>query len=405
MISLCCNKLQLISVNSFVGSREYLICCSCCKTYNKYKEMFNFFKKKPTSFLGIDIGTTNIKVVQFRLDGKNVRLENYAFLEDEDYLEALEDVSGSKDLKMSNTQIVKYLTEIKKEAKITSNNVIMSVPISSAFSSVINLPDISEDKIAKVINYEARKYIPIPINEVVFDWSIISEKDKSNNSDKKNKSKSKKRIKVLLVAIPKEITEKYSAIADASELKLIALETESFSLLRSLIKDEKGVFIIVDIRNKMTNVTVIENGYVLASHSVFGTGGREITKAISCGFNIDFKRADRLKKDIGLSFSGPQKKVSETILPTVNIIISEIKRMRETYIKDNKKTVKRVIVTGESANLPGLVKYFSSELNISVEIGDPWKNIVYDKILSRKLKRMSSNFSVAVGLALRGFEK
>ena len=67
--------------------------------------------------------------------------------------------------------------------------------------------------------------------------------------------------------------------------------------------------------------------------------------------------------------------------------------------------VKRIIVTGGTANLPGLVKYFSKELSISVEIGNPWKSVTYNKVLSGKLKKMSSDFSVAVGLALRGFEK
>ncbi|MEA1936923.1 MAG: type IV pilus assembly protein PilM [Patescibacteria group bacterium] len=369
--------------------------------------MFNFFKKKPTSFLGVDIGTTSIKVVQLGLDGKNIKLENYAFLEDKDYLEVLGGVSGSSDLKISDMQVVEDLTEIKKEAKITSDNTIMSIPASSAFSSIINLPNMSEDEIAKAINYEARQYIPIPISEVVFDWSIISEKDKDDNHDKKNKSKikSKKQIKVLLVAIPKEITEKYTAIADTLKLKLIALETESFSLARSLVGNEESASIIVDIGNKMTNVTTIENGYVLASHSAFGTGGKEITRAISYGFNVDFKRADKLKKDIGLSFSGSQRKISETILPTINIIVSEVKKMNEIYVKNNKKTVKKIIVTGGTANLPGLVDYFSNELDILVEIGNPWKNITYDKALSGKLKKMSSDFSVAVGLALRGFEK
>jgi len=366
--------------------------------FNKFRIMFNFFKKKPTSFLGVDIGTTSIKIAQLGIDGDSIKLENYAFLEDKDYLEVLGSVNGSSNLKISDMQVVEDLTEIKKEAKITSDDAIMSIPGSSAFSSIISLPNMSEDEISKAINYEARQYIPIPLEEVVFDWSIISKK---GEEDKKGS----KKIKVLLVAIPKEITEKYTKIASALKLKLIALETESFSLARSLIGDEEGAFIIVDIGNKMTNVTVIENGYVLASHSAFGTGGKEITRAISYGFNIDFKRADKLKKDIGLSFSGPQKKVSETIFPTINIIVSEIKKTSEMYIRDNKKTVKRVIVTGGSANLPGLVKYFSSELNISVEIGNPWRNIVYDKILSRKLKEMSSDFSVAVGLALRGFEK
>ena len=366
--------------------------------------MFNFFRKKPSSFLGVDVGTTSIKVVQLGSDGKDVKLENYAFLEDKDYLEVSGNIGGSGNLKISDTQIISDLTKMRKEAKITGNNTIMSIPVSSAFSSVINLPDMSESEISKAINYEARQYIPISLNEVVFDWSIISEKDERDDYGKK-KSKSRKKIKVLLVAIPKEITEKYTTIANALNLKLIALETESFSLARSLIGNEKGAFTIVDIGNKMTNVTVIENGYVLASHSAFGTGGKEITKAISYGFNIDFKRAEELKKNIGLNFSGPQKKVSETILPTISIIISEVKKMNEAYAKNNKKIIGKVIVTGGTANLPGLVKYLSGELDTFVEVGDPWKNIAYDEVLSGKLKKMSSDFSVAVGLALRGFEK
>lgn len=362
--------------------------------------MFNFFRRKPSSFLGVDIGTTSIKVVQLGSDGKDIKLENYAFLEDKDYLK----IGGSNNLKILDAQIVKDLTEIKKEAKITSNNVIMSIPISSAFSSVISLPNMPEDEISKAINYQAMQYIPIPIDEVVFDWSVINAKDENGNYNKK-KLKPQNKIKVLLVAIPKEITEKYTTIASALNLKLIALETESFSLARSLVGDEKGAFTIVDIGNKMMNATVVENGYVLASHSAFGMGGKEITKAISYGFNVDFRRAEELKKSIGLNFSGPQKKVSEIILPTINIIISEVKKMNEAYAKNNKKTIKKIIVTGGTSNLPGLIKYFSDELNISIKDGNPWKNITYDKILSGKLEKMSSDFSVAVGLALRGFEK
>lgn len=369
--------------------------------------MFNFFKKDPASFLGIDIGTTSIKVVQLGREDKNIKLENYAFLEDKDYLEVLGNANGSSNLKISDAQVIDDLIEIKKEAGIICNNAIMSVPISSAFSSIISLPNMPKDEISRAVSFEARQYIPIPINEVVFDWSIISEDDKNNKEENNNRKSldARKKIKILLVAIPKEITEKYTTIASALKLNLIALETESFSLARSLIANKEGIFTIVDIGNKMTNVTVIENGFVLASHSAFGTGGREITKAISHGFDIDFKRAEKLKRDAGLSFSESQKKVSEVIFPTVNIIISEVKKMNETYFGKNKKKIEKVIVTGGSANLFGLIKCFSDELNIPVEIGNPWKNITYNKVLVEKLKGMSSDFSVAAGLALREFEE
>jgi type IV pilus assembly protein PilM len=369
--------------------------------------MFNFFKKRPSSFLGIDIdiGTTGIRMVQLGLKERRVKLENYASLESKDYLKVSNDTKRSGSIEMLDAKIVVDLKKIIEKAEITARDVAMSVPASSAFSSIINLPDIPDNEISKAVDFEARQYIPIPIEEVVFDWSIVSrETNKDGNVNDVGDAGWSKRVKVLLVAIPKEITNKYANIAKSLKLNLVALETEPFSLSRSLVSHDKGVFAVIDIGSKTTNITIVENGSVLTSHSIFGTGGNEITKVISRGLNIDFRRAEALKKDVGLKFSDSERKVSEIILPIIGIIISEIRKVNETYYRDSKRKVGKVIITGGSTNIPGLVEYLSQELNMEVEVGNPWKNIVYDEALSEELRKTSSYFSVAVGLALRGFE-
>lgn len=368
--------------------------------------MISLFKKKSHSFLGIDIGTTGIRMVQLGLNDKEVRLENYAYTETKEYMEIFSDGKKAANVRMSDTEILHDLLKIIEEAKITARETAISIPISSAFSSVMTLPNVPESEIGEAVNYEAKQYIPLPLSEVVFDWSVIRKKIQENKTDDKNTdSKQVTKLSILLVAIPKETTKKYTDIIEQTKLQLVVLETESFSLARSLVGNGEGVSMIVDIGNKTTSIIIVENGSVSKSYSIPGAGGEEITKVISHGFEIDFKRAETLKRDVGLTFSGPQKKVSEIALPIIDIIISEIRKVSDSYSNKNKENITNIIISGSSANLPGLVDYFSKELNITVEIADPWKNIVHDKALSEKLKQLSTSFSVSVGLALRGFEE
>ena len=362
--------------------------------------MFDLFKKRSSNFLGIDIGTTGIRLVELAKEGSKQSLVNYGHLESEDYL-SLGGNMGNKKLVdntyLSHDKIVKDLKEVIAAMAIDAQKVSMSIPISSAFSSVISMPSIGEDEIDKAVNFEARKYIPIPLDEVNFGWSLVS----SGGGDKN----AKKTVKVLLVAIPKDVTVKYSNITQSLNLDLISLETESFPLARSLVDGEKGVFTICDIGSKTTSITIVEEGVVLASHSVSNIGGLEITNILSHGFNIDPKRAEALKRDIGLKFSGADKKVSEIMMPIVSVIASDIKKLNETYTRDYKKEIDKIILTGGSASLPGIVEFFKNELKVGIEIGNPWKKISHDEKLSPKLAEIAPQFSIAVGLALRGFEK
>ncbi len=353
--------------------------------------------------MGVDIGTTGIRIVQLGLREKTIKLENYASIETKDYLEILGNSGNLNNIRMSDDKIAKDLGSIMEKAGITSKNIIMSVPISSAFSSVITLPDIPREELAKAVQFEARQYVPISLSEVVFDWSVIG-KETENNRHTGLKQTNK--IKALLVAIPKETTGKYMNIARLLNLNLSALETESFSLARSLVGKKDGISTIVDIGNKTTSATVVENGSVMGSHSILGAGGEEMTRIISHGFNVDYNRAEKLKIDNCFNKNkNSQEKICEIILPVASIIISEIKKINEAYLRVNKRKVQKVIFTGGSAGFSGLIKYFSKELGLPAEIGNPWNNIAYDKILDKKLKDNAPFFGIAAGLALRGFEK
>jgi type IV pilus assembly protein PilM len=385
--------------------------------------MLNFFNKKPAAFFGIDLGTTGIKVVNLAFEDGRIVLKNYVSLELERQINA-DGTVNKKNLQALSPEIIESMRVIIQSAGIANHKVAMSVPTSSTFSSIITLPKMPPEALEEAVNYEARRYIPIPIEEVVFGWSVVSGERIKNKlpgnghsnpvSEASGLDKNKIVVKnpninetnrVLLIAIPKETSVKYLKIANSFDLDLVALETESFSLARSLVGKREGVFIIIDIGYKMTSITVVEDGLMIESHNISSVGGEELTKVISNSFGVNEQRAEVLKKEIGLVVNSSEQKIGEIISPILSILVSEVKKNEEVYTRINNRPVDGVILTGGSSAMPGLAEHFEKELALPVEVGDPFKLVSYDDVLKDRLRDLAPSFAVAMGLALRGFEQ
>lgn len=394
--------------------------------------MLNIFQNNDSSFFGVDIGITGVKVVQLVSEKDKIILKNYFYLESEGGNRI--EIDSKDGFNPVDQNIIDNMHIVVESSGMSHNNVIMSVPTFFAFSSILTLPDLPKAALNEAINFEARKYIPIPIDEVVFGWNVIAdgvdgdtvtanapeEIDDSQVGEGKKltvgveeyaqkinfsaTNSSKKVKRVLLVAISKDVSAKYLQIANSFNLNLVALETESFSLARSLVRGKKGVYILIDIGHRMTNITVVEDGLVMESNNVPNVGGNSITKTISTGFGVNAKRAEVLKKEIGL-IDPADGKMKDVLLPALSALVSRIKRYEANYTRNENKTIDGVILVGGSSAMPGLVDYFAGELLLPVEIGNPFQDIVYNDILQNKIKEIAPSFAVAVGLALRGFEK
>lgn len=360
------------------------------------------------------MGTTGIRVVELAWEGGQVALRNYVSLEAGRRINP-DGTVVKKDIQSLDKDTIESMKTILNTAEVANHKVAMSVPASSTFTSIVTFPRMPKDQLETAVNYEAPKYIPIPMEEVVFGWSIIS--NDRNLQDVKGKEKgleirtapvyqggNEEKTRVLLIAIPKEISAKYLEIANAFSLDLVSLETESFSLARSLVGHREGVYMIIDIGYKMTGITIVDGGSVTESHSISTVGGEEFTKVISNCFGVNEERANILKKESGLN-SPSDKKLADILMPILSIIISEAKKNQQSYLQTNGKRVDGIVLTGGSSQMPGLQEFLAEEMNLSVEIGNPFQNISYDSLLTDKLEAISSSYAVAVGLALYNFEK
>lgn len=354
-----------------------------------------------TKFLGIDIGTFAIKVVELSKRGERKILENYGEVSTWEI--------GKKPFRtgftpekssflLSANEISQGIQAILTEAKISTRLVTFSIPDFSSFFTTIELPPMTKEELSNAINFEARQHIPLPLSEVVLDWSIIGNRETASPNAP---------LKILLVAVPKEVINQYQEISKICGLELQALEAEVFGLIRALIKDDKKVIILVDIGAQSTTVSIVENKILKISHS-FDIGGNDLTDLLSQNLNIDFLEAEELKKKCGLK-TGPdtffnQKSVSEILLPKIDLIITEIERISQDFYQKEGKDPQTLILSGGMALMPGLKEYFASQLKKEVIVGDPFADISYPQILTPVLKEMGSSYAIAVGMALRGLE-
>ena len=125
---------------------------------------WNPFQTRSKSVLGIDVGTSSAKIVEATRQGGEFILTNYGELINEGSVRAIHSAS----IKILDVQVAEIIRHILSEARITTREAVMGIPLFSSFSTLIDLPVMSEEELEKAVTYEARKYIPLPLSKVTF---------------------------------------------------------------------------------------------------------------------------------------------------------------------------------------------------------------------------------------------
>ena len=344
--------------------------------------------------LGIDIGTSSIKLVEIAKKGENFLLENYAFLESKGYLERSNEAIQTSSLLMVEKEVIKLLEILLSQITLKTKTVVVSVPAFMSFIVPIEIPLLSPKETAKVINFQARQYIPMPIDKASIDWLKVEEFENQ-------KGQSFQRI--ILIAFPNDIVKKYKKIFKAVGLKLAAIEVEHFSLVRSLLSPKDPITMIVDLGAESTSVAIIEKG-TLRYTGQTDHGGVTLTKSVARSLEISSLRAEELKRRRGiLEIEGGEYELSTLILPFLDVIIQEVMRIQAVYEKNYQKKVEQLILVGGGANLLGIDKYFSRQIGLSVFQPRLFSRIKYPNEIEPIIKALNHDLALASGLALKRF--
>lgn len=354
--------------------------------------------KSNKSALGVDIGSSSIKVVQLKKKGGKAILETYGALSLGPY--------GNLDIgsvtNLSTDDIARALIDVIKESNVTVNSGVISIPSSSSLIFTISLPEtIKEDQFPTVVPTEARKYIPVPISEVTLDWFLIPKEAEDYTYDANNKDKNiiNNKNEVLVVAIHNDILSKYQEILTKSNFNSDSFEMEIFSNIRSTTIHDLSPVLFMDFGASKTKLSVIEGGVVRLFH-VVNRGSQDITKNISQSLGITFNEAEKFKRSVGLD-SSVGKEVADIVKLSIDYIFSDTNSVVLAYEKKYNKSISKIIFAGGGSLLKGLHDYASLNLHTEVIYSNPFSKTEAPAFLTPVLESSGPEFSVAVGLALR----
>lgn len=337
------------------------------------------------TLLGLDIGSHSIKAIELKKEKSAITLLAGGVTRTP--IGALKSVN-TEELESVAVSIKKLL----KDTGIVSRSTNLALPESQVFTRVIDVPQLSSRELIQAIKWEAEQYIPLPLDQVNLDFSVLRD----------SKETGKPTMEVLLVAAPKVLIERYLTILEFAGVTTVGVETEIIATARSLMRTVPNVatMMIMSLGAQTTDFAILHNGVLAFTRSV-STGGEALSRALAQSLDFDLSQAEEFKKTYGLEQDKLEGKIVAAVKPIMDTIVGEIKRAINYYQERYpKERVEVILLSGGTARLPGIVVYLAQEVGIETQLANPWIDIKVDTRLS-ELTVQSTVFSVAVGLALR----
>jgi len=372
--------------------------------------------------VGLEVGTSAIKVVDLR-PGAPPSLAALA-------MRPMPPGLIQEDQVVDAQGLAHEIKSLFDEAGINKRFAVTAVSNRQAITRNINVPKMTMQELDEAIKWEAERYIPFPVDEVVLDYYVLDNPEDVEHGGQ---------LEVVIAAARLDLVTQQVEYLKLAGLEPIVIDIKPFTLLRSLKgallgehltkttlsgnsyteADEIGV--VLEIAASNTTITLVRGERVLMNRNI-GVSGDDFTAAIQRSFGLDFDTAEGVKLDYGtatiptedeeelLNFDAKREQFSpsrvyESLRPVLVDLTTEIRRSLEFFrVQTGDANISRMIISGGGAKLRGLPEAIGDALGFRVELGDPWITITADvnKFDSQYLMRVGPEFCVPLGLALRG---
>lgn len=355
-------------------------------------------QKGSGAIVGVDIGGAFIKVVQLHKKGGRAVLDTYG----EIALGPIANLEVGQATNLSVEKLAAAINDLFVEAKVTSRDIVLSLPFTSTLLTVIEMPDLGESKLKEMIPIEARKYIPTSVSEVsISHWIIPKLVHTYVDPDVTAETKTEARkVDVLLAAVHNDVLAKYADIAKKVNATNVTFEIEIFSTIRSTIGRDTSATMILDVGAANTKVAIVEEGIVRSAHLI-NVGSQDVTMTLSRAKGISVLRAEELKREFGLPGDPSDPSVAEITRLSVERIFGEVNRILTRYQHEKRVMIARVILTGGGVLMKGILELTQKNFETNVVYGNAFEKVEAPAVLEPLLKEAGPEFAVAMGLALR----
>ncbi len=338
-------------------------------------------------YLGLDLSDFSAKVFQLEKNGDSDRIRSY----------------NSGDIKagyiedgriVNQEKVAEIIRDIIKEAgpkKINTKKVICSIPESKVFLRIISIPKVSLEEASEAIKWEIEPNIPLPVDQVYYDWQFLNEEDGKQN--------------ILTVAVVKDIADNLIKTMEQAGLSVYGLEMESVATVRSIVPQNsiaEKTYLIVDLGGEKTSFIITEDSIPYFTSSI-PFSASNITQAITDIFSVNLEEAEKIKINYGIERSFKNNSIFDSIRPLLENVSKEIEKTMDFYqnLSQSKNKIGKIIISGGGANLKGLVPYFTLRLGKETILGDPWINLNLGKRLPPISRENSIRYATVIGLAMR----
>ncbi len=347
------------------------------------------FFAKSKNLLGLDIGSSAIKMVELKDLGKGKGFQLKAFGIEPLPAEAI--VGGTV---MDSGAVIDAVHKLLSDHSVKNLNVAMSVDGNSVIIKRIQMMAMSEAELAEAIQWEAGQYIPFDIEEVKIDHQVLETDPSTGN------------ITVLLVAVKRDLIGEYTSLLGQAGLGPVTLDVDVFCVQNTYEINYpingNEVTALVNIGSSTTNIGVLKGSSPLFWRDI-QAGGHNYTDTLQREMNLSLQQAEAAKKGEAVEGVRP-----EQVVPILNAVTeefgAELKKTLDFFrVTTSETVIHKIVLSGGGSQVPNLDRYISQFFGVPVEIMNPFQNITVDEreIPMESINRLAPHFAVAVGLALR----
>lgn len=344
--------------------------------------------EKIGSVWAVDIGNTSLKAL--RLSNESGALEVIGF----DYITHGKILSGAGIKDQEKQELIAIsLRQFAQQNDIGKDEIIVSVPSTNSFSRFVNLPPVEQKRIPEIVKFEATQQIPFDINEVCWDWQMMTEAGAGE-------------AKVGIFAVKNEVVTAELEHFSREDLEVSYVQIAQMALYNYLIydrpelmKSDSQATVIMNIGAENTDLVVCTKSNVW--QRTIAMGGNAFTKAIADTFKLSFEKAEKLKRTAPMSKYARQ--ILQAMKPVFADLAAEIQRSLGFYSSAHPNAkIARIVALGGGTKMRGLLQYLQQSLQMPIERPDAFKRLgINASVSAAKFHENVSDFGIVYGLGVQ----
>lgn len=335
-------------------------------------------------FFGLDIGTNAVRAIQLTQSGKGWNLANYGYA-------PIDSKISTSDSPEAKRRLGEAILTAVGQAGIKAQNVAVGLPSSKTFTTIIDVPKVSDQELKATMKYQIDQYIPMAIDDAKVDWALLGDSLRSQGQ-----------YEVLLTSVAKTYAEERLEFVEGLGFNVIAEEPDPIAMVRSLIPlGTQDARLLLDMGENSTDLAVTYGDSPRLIRTV-PTGLNSLVRSAVQNLNVEDTQARQFILKFGLAPDRLDGQVLRAIDGVLDNFSSElVKSIKFFQTRYPNIPVNGIFLSGFAAAIPQMDGYVSTKTGVPTALANPWQRVNMSQADQQQLAPIASEFATAVGLAQR----